>query len=110
VILDARYEKVRKDGVSRSQAVLVAIGIDWEGRRCVLAVDLANRGSTTSWKDFLRGLKQRGLKGVEFVVSDITRVRTAVAEVLTEAAWQRCYVHFLRNALDHLPRRPTGSA
>jgi transposase-like protein len=106
VILDARYEKVREDGVIRSQAVLVAIGIDWEGRRCVLAVDLANRESTTSWKDFLIALKARGLKGVEFVVSDDhPGLRTAVAEVLTEAAWQRCYVHFLRNALDHLPRK-----
>jgi transposase-like protein len=106
VILDARYEKVREDGVIRSQAVLVAIGIDWEGRRCVLAVDLANRESTTSWKDFLTDLKERGLKGVEFVVSDDhPGLRKAVAEVLTQAAWQRCYVHFLRNALDHLPRK-----
>ncbi len=54
---------------SRSQAVLVAIGIDWEGRRQVLAVDLANRESRSSWRDFLLALKQRGLHGVEFVVS-----------------------------------------
>src|SRR3954452_3354128 len=70
LILDARYEKVREDGVIRSQAVLVAIGIDWEGRRCVLAVELANRESISSWKDFILTLKQRGLNGVEFVVSD----------------------------------------
>jgi len=69
LILDARYEKVREDGVIRSQAVLIAIGINWEGQRQVLAVELANRESATSWKDFLVTLKQRGLHGVEFVVS-----------------------------------------
>jgi putative transposase len=70
LILDARYEKVRESGTVRSQAVLVAIGINREGRRCVLGVELASRESTTSWKDLLLGLRQRGLRGVEFVVSD----------------------------------------
>src|SRR5579884_2004476 len=60
LVLDARYEKVRQDGVISSHAVQVAIGINWEGRRCVLAVELANRESTSSWKEFLQGLKQRG--------------------------------------------------
>ena len=63
VILDARYEKVREDGIIRSQAVLVAIGINWDGRRCVLGVELANRESQTSWRQFLEGLRQRGLHG-----------------------------------------------
>ncbi len=58
LILDARYEKVREDGVVRSRAVQVAIGIDWEGRRQVLGVELANRESETSWKEFLLGLKE----------------------------------------------------
>ena len=106
LILDARYEKVRESGTVRSQAVLVAIGINREGRRCVLGVELANRESTTSWKDLLLGLRQRGLRGVEFVVSDDhAGLRRAIAEVLTESTWQRCYVHFLRNALDYLPRK-----
>jgi putative transposase len=106
LILDARYEKVREGGVIRSQAVMIAIGIDWEGRRCVLAVELANRESASSWKDFAVGLKQRGLNGVELVVSDDhAGLRAAIREVLPEVAWQRCYVHFLRNALDHLPRK-----
>lgn len=70
LILDARYEKVRIDGVIRSQAVLIAIGINWEGRRQVLAVELANRESASSWKEFVRRLRERGLHGVEFVVSD----------------------------------------
>jgi putative transposase len=106
VILDARYEKVREDGTVRSQAVLVAIGINRDGRRCVLGVELANRESTSSWKEFLQGLRQRGLQGVEFVVSDDhAGLRAAISEMLAEAVWQRCYVHFLRNALDYLPRK-----
>jgi transposase-like protein len=106
LILDARYEKVREDGAIRSRAVLVAIGIDWEGRRNVLAVDLANRESHSSWKDFLLALRQRGLREVECVVSDDhAGLKKAIQEVLPEAAWQRCYVHFLRNALDYLPRK-----
>ncbi|MHB1752918.1 MAG: IS256 family transposase, partial [Acidiferrobacter sp.] len=106
LILDARYEKVREGGVIRSQAVLIAIGIHQGGRREVLAVDRASRESQSSWKDFLVRLKDRGLHGVEFVVSDDhAGLRKAITEVLTEAAWQRCYVHFLRNALDYLPRK-----
>jgi transposase-like protein len=94
------------DGVIRSQAVLAAIGINWEGRRQILAVELASRESATSWKEFLTRLKARGLAGVEFVVSDDHEgLKRAVPELLTHAAWQRCYVHFLRNALDHMPRK-----
>jgi putative transposase len=106
LILDARYEKVREDGVIRSRAVLIGIGINWEGRRCVLGVELANRETKSSWRRFLEGLRARGLHEVEFVVSDNhAGLRKAVMEILPEAAWQRCYVHFLRNALDHLPRK-----
>ena len=106
VIVDARYEKIREDGVIRSQAVLVAIGINQDGRRCVLAVDMANRESQSSWKNFLEDLRKRGLRGVQFVVSDDhAGLKKAIGEVLPEALWQRCYVHFLRNALDYLPRK-----
>ena len=106
LILDARYEKVREDGVIRSHAVMVAIGINWDGRRSILAVELANRESTTSWRDFLVGMKERGLSGVGFVVTDDhAGLKKAIAELLPEAIWQRCYVHFLRNALDYLPRK-----
>jgi len=106
LILDARYEKVREDGVIRTRAVMIAIGINWDGRRSVLAVELANRESGTSWRDFLLALKERGLTGVEFVVSDHhAGLKKAIGELLSEAIWQRCYVHFLRNALDYLPRK-----
>lgn len=106
LILDARYEKVREEGAVRSQAVLVAIGIDWEGRRNVLAVELANRESTSSWKELLTSLRDRGLHGVQLAISDDhAGLKRAIREVLPEAIWQRCYVHFLRNALDYLPRK-----
>lgn len=106
LILDARYEKVRESGVVRSMAVQIAIGVDWEGRRQILAVETANRESRSSWRDFLLKLKQRGLHGVEYIVADDhAGLRAAVRETFTDAYFQRCYVHFLRNALDHLPRK-----
>ena len=106
VILDARYERVREGGVIVSRAILVALGIDWEGRRQVLAVECANRESQSSWRDFLVQLKARGLHDVLLVVSDDhPGLKAAIREVLPGAWWQRCYVHFLRNALDYLPRK-----
>jgi transposase-like protein len=104
LILDARYVKVRIDGVIRSHAVLTAIGINWEDRRQVLAAEPANRESATSWKEFPTRLNARGLVGAEFVVSDDhEELKKVFSELLATAAWQRCYVHYLRNALDHLP-------
>ena len=106
LIVDARYEKVRVDHVIRDQAVMIAIGIGWDGRRQVLGIEVAHRESAPSWSAFLRGLKERGLHGVEFVVSDDhDGLKKAIRETLTGCHWQRCYVHFLRNALDHLPRK-----
>jgi len=106
MILDARYERVREGGVIVSRAILIALGIDWEGRRQVLAVEYANRESQSSWREFLVQLKERGLRGVQFVVSDDhPGLKGAIREMLPGVWWQRCYVHFLRNALDYLPRK-----
>ncbi len=106
LIVDARYERVREGGVIRSQAVLVAVGIGGDGKRAILGVELAGRESASSWREFLEGLRRRGLRGVELAVSDDhAGLRQAIAETLSEAGWQRCYVHFLRNALDYLPRK-----
>lgn len=106
VVVDARYERVREGGVIVSRAVLIALGIDWEGRRQVLAVEYANRESQGSWREFLLQLKERGLHGVQFIVSDDhPGLKAAIREVLPGVWWQRCYVHFLRNALDYLPRK-----
>ena len=106
LVLDARYERIREGGVVHRRAVLVAIGINWEGRRNILGVELANRETGSSWRAFLEGLQERGLHGVELVVTDDhPGLREAVAQMLPQAVWQRCYVHFLRNARDHLSRR-----
>jgi len=106
LILDARYEKTREGGVPQRTAVLVALGITWEGRREILAVELAHRESKSSWKEFLLRLKERGLSGVRLAITDDHEgLKKAVAQVLPNAKWQRCYVHFLRNALDHLPKK-----
>jgi len=106
VVLDARYERVREGGVIVSRAILMALGMDSEGRRQVLAVEYANRESQSSWREFLQQLQGRGLHGVQFVVSDDhPGLKAAIREVLPGVCWQRCYVHFLRNALDYLPRK-----
>ncbi len=106
VVVDARYERVREGGVIVSRAILIALGIDWEGRRQVLAVEYANRESQSSWREFLLQLQARGLNGVQLVVSDDhPGLKAAIREVLPGVWWQRCYVHFLRNALDYLPRK-----
>src|SRR5918996_5998931 len=97
LILDARYEKVREGGIVASQAVLIAVGIDWDGRRQILGVEMANRESHSVWKTFLLSLRERGLSGVELVVADDhAGLRAAIREVLSEAAYQRCYVHTIR--------------
>src|ERR1700746_990085 len=91
LILRPRYERVREDGIIASHAVLIAIGVDWEGRRQVLAVELANRESRSSWKDLLEALKARGLHGVEFGISDDhPGLKKAIPEVLSGVFWQRC--------------------
>jgi len=106
VVVDARYERVREGGVIVSRAILIALGIDWEGRRQVLAVEYANRESQSSWREFLLQLQARGLHGVQFIVSDDhPGLKAAIREVLPGVWWQRCHVHFLRNALDYLPRK-----
>ena len=105
VLLDARYEKVREEGSVRSRAVQIALGMDGEGRRQVLAAEVANRESEVSWTEFLSHLKERGLRGVEYVVSDSHEgLKHAISKVLPTALWQRCCVHFLRNARDKLSR------
>ena len=110
IIVDARYEKVREGGMITSQAALIAIGITEEGKKEILGVELASRESKTSWKHFLVSLRTRGLSGVKFIVSDSHEgLKQGIAEVFPEAIWQRCFVHFLRNVLDYLPRKGDNS-
>jgi transposase-like protein len=101
VWIDATYVKVRQNGRIVSVAVIVAIGVNNDGRREVLGMDIGPSEAETFWTDFLRKLRRRGLRGVKLVVSDAHEgIKAAVAKVM-HAGWQRCRVHFMRNALAH---------
>jgi transposase-like protein len=99
--LDATYVKVRQNGRVVSVAVIVAVGVNSDGRREVLGLDIGPSEAETFWTAFLRQLRRRGLRGVKLVISDAHEgIKAAVAKVLC-ATWQRCRVHFLRSALAH---------
>ncbi len=104
LIVDARYEKVRLGGVVRDAAVLSAMGIGPDGRRRVLGVSCALSEAEVHWRAFLESLLKRGMRGVQFVVSDDhAGLRAARQAVLTAAPWQRCQFHLARNAIHHAP-------
>lgn len=104
LILDARYEKVRDNGVVRDAAVLSAIGIGVDERRRLLGVSCALSESEVHWRTFLDHLIKRGMRGVQFVVSDDhAGLRAARKAVMTGATWQRCQFHLTRNAIHHAP-------
>lgn len=102
--VDATYVKVRAQGRIVSVAVIVAVGVNGDGRREVLGMDIGPSEAETFWTGFLRKLARRGLRGVKLVVSDAHEgIKAAVSKVLT-ATWQRCRVHFMRNVLAHAGR------
>jgi transposase-like protein len=99
--LDATYLKVRREGRVVSVAVVLAIGVNADGRREVLGMDIGLSEAETFWVEFLRKLRRRGLTGVKLVVSDAHEgLKAAVTKVLG-ATWQRCRVHFVRNLMAH---------
>ena len=99
--LDATYVKARRDGRIVSVAVIVAVGVNGDGRREVLGLAIGASEAETFWTDFLRKLARRGLRGVKLVISDAHEgLKAAIAKVLN-ASWQRCRVHFMRNVLAH---------
>src|ERR1700693_4117048 len=101
VWLDATYVKVRQNGRIISVAVIIAVGVNSDGRREVLGMTVGASEAETFWTDFLRGLARRGLRGVKLVISDAHEgLKAAVARVLN-ASWQRCRMHFMRNAMAH---------
>jgi putative transposase len=105
VWLDATYVKVRQDGRVSSMAVVVAIGVTASGEREVLRVEVGPSEEGAFWVQFLRGLLARGLSGVQLVISDAHRgLKAAIGAVLQGASWQRCRVHFVRNALALVPK------
>jgi len=104
LIVDARYEKVREGGVVRDAAVLSAMGIGPDERRRVLGVSCALSEAEVHWRAFLESLIQRGMRGIQFVVSDDhAGLRAARLAVLTGATWQRCQFHLAQNAIHHSP-------
>jgi transposase-like protein len=97
--LDATYIKARTGGRIVSTAVIIAVAVNGDGRREVLGMDIGPSEAETFWTEFLRKLARRGLRGVKLVISDAHEgLKAAVAKVL-HASWQRCRVHFMRNAL-----------
>jgi transposase-like protein len=99
--IDATYVKVRQAGRIVSVAVTVAVGANSDGRREVLGLGVGPSEAETFWTDFLRGLARRGLRGVKLTISDAHEGLKAAAARVLGAAWQRCRVHFMRNALAH---------
>ena len=113
LILDARYEKVRIDGVVRDAAILTAIGVVPDGddpsvgRRRVLGVSVALSEAEVHWREFLDSLVARGMRGVEFIVSDDhAGLGAARLTALPGATWQRCQCHLQRNAFHRAPTAP----
>ena len=105
VWLDATYVKVRQQGRIVSVAVIIAVGVNGDGRREVLGMTIGASEAETFWTAFLRTLARRGLRGVKLVISDAHEgLKAAVAKVLN-ASWQRCRVHFMRNVLAHAGRQ-----
>ncbi len=102
--LDATYLKVREGGRIVSVAAIIAVAVDTEGRREIVGLGLGPSEAESFWSAFLKGLLRRGLRGVKLVVSDAHEgLRHAIAKVLG-ATWQRCRVHWMRNALAHVPK------
>jgi putative transposase len=99
--MDATYIKVRRAGRIVSVAVIIAVGVNSDGRREVLGMSIGSSEAEVFWTDFLRSLARRGLRGVQLVISDSHEgIKASVAKVFC-ASWQRCRVHFMRNALAH---------
>lgn len=99
--IDATYLKVRQAGRIVSVAVIIAVGVNGDGRREVLGMAIGSSEAEVFWTTFLRSLARRGLRGVKLVVSDAHEGIKASVSKLFNATWQRCRVHFARNALAH---------
>jgi transposase-like protein len=104
--LDALYEKVRLDGQIRDAAVLIASGVNLDGKRLILGVSVSLSEQELHWRDFLQGLVERGLNGVELVISDAhVGLQAARKAVFSGVPWQRCQFHLQQNASQYVPRQ-----
>lgn len=99
--IDATYLKVRRGGRIVSVAVIIGVGVNADGRREVLGMEVGTSEAEPIWTGFLRSLTRRGLRGVKLIIPDAhPGLKAAVSKVLC-ATWQRCRVHFMRNVLAH---------
>jgi len=99
LLLDARYEKVRVGGAVRSCAVLIAAGVDGNGKRTVLGVSISLSEAEVHWREFLASLQRRGLCGIQLAVSDDhAGLKAALTAVMPSVPWQRCQFHLQQNA------------
>jgi putative transposase len=104
--LDAMYEKVRIDGQIRDAAVLIASGVNPKGRRLILGVSVSLGEHEVHWRDFLHSLVERGLKGVELIISDAHEgLQAARKAIFSGVPWQRCQFHLQQNASQYVPRQ-----
>ena len=105
LVLDARYEKVRHGGCRVDCAILIALGVDAQGKRTILGVSAALSEAEVHWRQFLTSLQQRGLQGVTFIVSDDhAGLGAARAAIFPAVPWQRCQFHLQQNAQAYVPR------
>ena len=107
--LDATYIKVRDGGRIVSRAVIVAVGVNEDGKREVLGVHAGHSEAEVFWTEFLRSLADRGLRGVKLVIADDHKGLRAAARRVFNATHQRCRVHWMRNALAHAPAKQRGA-
>src|SRR4051812_34941072 len=110
--IDATYVKARQAGRIVSTAVIIAVGVNTDGRREVLGVATGPSEAEAFWKGFLRSLADRGLRGTKLVIADDHKGLRAAASKIFHATLQRCRIHWMRNALAHVPakQRPAVSA
>lgn len=106
IITDAIYLKVREDHRVRSKALYIAIGINNSGHKEVIGFEVYDSERKDTWKEFFENLKSRGLRGVDFVISDAhTGLVDAIKESFPGSTWQRCQAHFTRNIIDKCPKK-----
>lgn len=106
VIADAIYLKVREDHRVRSKALYVAVGINNTGHKEIIGFEVYDSEKRNTWKEFFEGLKSRGLRDVDFVISDAhLGLVEAIKESFPGSSWQRCQAHFTRNIIDKCPKK-----
>lgn len=110
VYMDARYEKIRHNGSVRDAALLIAVGVNRQGKREILGLSVSLSEAEVHWREFLRGLQARGLTGLELIVSDDhAGMKAARKNVFPSVPWQRCQFHFAQNAQHYAPKRSMKS-